>query len=340
MPPRGNESLDFAPILTHYLFLFTSILAVLAWFLAFIGQIISTAQFGNVGVLWFAIFLQLFLILGVLYTLASNSMAMHRLQITTFGAIAVVYAVQGTNAGIYSNAGPLNAMSAGWLILSIVDIIWLLYFTSDEDSLTFHIFNSMGTGGLTPPSRRRRRGTQNSIRNMSSGNAYSNNYASGGIGSTDGVGYDMKPASVGPGGGAGSVAAVGIRSQNSFNSPSVDNRSIGAAGSIQNAPSNAGSIGPGSTKGDDTGPTSPLMAGVGAGGSSSPPEPSAPAPQVEYQYKAKALYPYSANPADPSEISFSKGEVLDILDKAGKWWHARKADGTTGIAPSNYLQLI
>ena len=28
MPPRGNEALDFTPILTHYLFLFTSILSV------------------------------------------------------------------------------------------------------------------------------------------------------------------------------------------------------------------------------------------------------------------------------------------------------------------------
>lgn len=28
MPPRANEGLDFTPILTHYLFLFTSFLAV------------------------------------------------------------------------------------------------------------------------------------------------------------------------------------------------------------------------------------------------------------------------------------------------------------------------
>jgi hypothetical protein len=28
MPPRGSEGLDFTPILTHYLFLFTTILAV------------------------------------------------------------------------------------------------------------------------------------------------------------------------------------------------------------------------------------------------------------------------------------------------------------------------
>lgn len=28
MPPRGSEGLDFTPISTHYLFLFTTILAV------------------------------------------------------------------------------------------------------------------------------------------------------------------------------------------------------------------------------------------------------------------------------------------------------------------------
>jgi len=59
-----------------------------------------------------------------------------------------------------------------------------------------------------------------------------------------------------------------------------------------------------------------------------------------YPYRAKALYAYTASPDDPNEISFSKGEVLDIIDKNGKWWQARKDDCTVGIAPSNYLQII
>jgi len=33
---------------------------------------------------------------------------------------------------------------------------------------------------------------------------------------------------------------------------------------------------------------------------------------------------------DPNEISFAKGELLDILDKQGKWWQAKKSDGTVG----------
>lgn len=38
----------------------------------------------------------------------------------------------------------------------------------------------------------------------------------------------------------------------------------------------------------------------------------------------------TASPDDPNEISFVKGEILDILDKQGKWWQAKKTDGTIG----------
>ena len=38
----------------------------------------------------------------------------------------------------------------------------------------------------------------------------------------------------------------------------------------------------------------------------------------------------TADPDDPNEISFSKGEIIDIIDKTGKWWQARKEDGTLG----------
>ncbi|KAI0639838.1 hypothetical protein C8Q77DRAFT_1083122 [Trametes polyzona] len=289
MPPRGSEGYDFTPILTHYLFLFTTILAVIGWFVAFIGQAVATAQIGNgaVGVLWFAIFVQLFLIFGVLHTLATDSIAMHRFQIATFGSIAIVFAVIGVNQGIFSSAASLDAMAAGWLILAMVDILWVLYFTSEEDSLMLHVFNSLGTGGLTPPSRRRRATRTTSMMNMG-GNGYTAGYSTGGIGPM----YDTKMG--------GSMTGP-IGNTGSFRGGSAEGaaRSLGT-GSVNNL-GNGG--GPGSIGGNDgsIGPASPLMgsgaAGIGAGGG--PGAPNTPGSAGAdagltspdgHQYRAKALY--------------------------------------------------
>ncbi|KAH8099310.1 hypothetical protein BXZ70DRAFT_943222 [Cristinia sonorae] len=346
MPPRGSEGLDFTPILTHYLFLFTSVLAVIGWFVAFVGQAIATAQLGHstVGVLWFSIFLQLFLILGVLHTLATDSIAMHRFQISVFGSIAIVFAVIGVNQGIFSGNASLDAMAAGWLILAIVDILWTLYFTSEEDSLMLHVFNSMGTGGLTPPSRRRRTRPM-SVHNMSAGNGYS-------------AGYAAPPGSIGQGGYDTKSFAGGARSDNnSFKAVSVDARSMGGAGSVTNMPAPNTLSSNGGGLDNNAGLASPLMgsgaAGVGAGGGpngqgspgalpaqTSPGAADTSVASDTFTYRAKALYAYNASPDDPNEITFTKGEILEIIDKQGKWWQAKKADGTVGIAPSNYLQII
>ena len=159
-----------------------------------------------VGSLWFAIFLQLFLILGVVHTLATDSIAMHRFQISVFGAIAIVFAVEGINSSIYSTLSSVDAIAAGWFITAVVDILWTLYFTSEEDSLMLYVFNSLGTGGLTGPGRRRRRPT--SVHNPAM-NGYSAEYAAAGTLGPSGVAYDAKTNSfAGPVGSGLGVAGV------------------------------------------------------------------------------------------------------------------------------------
>jgi len=205
---------------------------------------------------------------------------MHRFQISVFGAAALVFAVQGVTQSIFIPAPALSALGVGWLLLAIVDTLWVLYFTSEEDSLALHIFNMLGNGGLSSPSRRRRARSQS--HNMPSGNGYPTNYAGGGIGSQSG--YDSKIGS----GAYASPNTAAIRSQNSFGGSLNDNITRGGTGgptSIHNQTSVGGSI-----TGVDNSPSSPLMVGVGAGGSNQEiQQQQAPQPDT-YLYKAKALY--------------------------------------------------
>lgn len=334
---RG-EGYDFRPLITHYLFLITFILAFVGWLTAFIGQAAVTAQVGNlfVGTLWFGIFLELFLILGVMHTLATNSIPTHRLQISVFGAVAIVFSVNGANAGLYASLAAAQAMGAGWLILAFVNIIWVLYFTAEEDSTILHTMDSLGAssglahaprsgGGRRRPPSHAQRGS-----NGYSGAGKEEHMSMGGMGGGGG----MAPMHTG---GTGMGMGMG---------------GMGRPASQENARSIGAGTGGGRSIGEDAhraaSPSTPLMSNAvppGGGGAGMAPgvAPGAGAGDPEaggYAYKAKALYAYTASPDDPAEISFAKGEVLDIMDNNGKWWQARKEDGSTGIVPSNYLQLM
>jgi SHO1 osmosensor len=234
----------------------------------------------QVGTLWFAIWLQAALIFGVLYTLASDSIAMHRFQISTFGAVAIFFSVDGVNRGIFDfAAGPIT-MGVGWLLLSFVNILWVLYFTSEEDSLALHIFNSMGTGGLTPPSRRRRTRGPSMAMSNGVGNGYSSPYSGGGGGYDPNVGAPPMSGPVVSGAGSFGPASAEARSMRSMNRP-ISDVSNPITGEV------------------NVGPASPLMgsgnAGVGAGGGPSltnvaaNPDPSINSDQQQV-YQAKALY--------------------------------------------------
>ncbi|KAI8342109.1 hypothetical protein BC941DRAFT_415386 [Chlamydoabsidia padenii] len=61
---------------------------------------------------------------------------------------------------------------------------------------------------------------------------------------------------------------------------------------------------------------------------------------TEFKEKVQAIHSYQANPKDPNELDFVKGEVVDIVNRKGNWWQARKANGQIGIIPSNYFQSL
>jgi SHO1 osmosensor len=239
----------------------------------------------SVGTLWFAIWLQLFLIVGVIYTLASDSIAMHRFQIVAFGSVAIVFAVIGVNQSIFSNFASLDALAAGWLILAMVDILWVLYFTSEEDSLALYLFNSLGTGGLTPPSRRRRTRTT-SVHNSAT-------YGGGGGYTAAGIGPGTYDTKLNNNSFAPDISGSPLNNINVPTAPSHSQKSPSSIGAPASPVPTQSALGA-----DTSGPqgvNSPLMstpgnAGIGAGGGPPLPADSSVASDTAYPYRAKALY--------------------------------------------------
>ncbi|KAJ7055731.1 hypothetical protein C8F01DRAFT_993822 [Mycena amicta] len=335
MSPR----LTLSPFRTHYFFSATVVLATLAWFLTFVSQAIATAQFGNrtVGVLWFAIFLQAFINIGVVLAIATDSVPAMRLQLSVFGAIAIVFSVQGVEAGIFAPQPALTAMGAGYILCAFVDILWVLYFTSEEDSLAMYLFNRMtkgGAGGGLSSARRRR-----VVRGIGSPAPYSMDKEAG----ANEMEANIPRSAMSNGNGNANIYNAHTRRMSS--SPAPPATPAPAPGPATLKRSNTGTRSVSSRKNLSAASgadhvRSPSSATIKAAGAGEDPKTGEEDTETLPLPRARALHAYHGSPDDPEELSFKKGEVLEIEDQQGKWWQAKKSDGTLGIVPSNYLVLL
>ncbi|KAH9473303.1 hypothetical protein MJO28_000874 [Puccinia striiformis f. sp. tritici] len=440
-----SHSFRFSSILGQPFFLITALSQVFTWTLTFIAQCLAEARYHSsrdsggakpigtpIGIGWFAIFYQLFIVHRVLSSVGCESEYQSREAIATLVALNVVLGVLCCNSAIYSHLNiALSLYGYGWMILSILNLAWLLYFTSSDQSRLLSILN---------PSFQRKQLVRSSI-NLRQSASYSSpnlpNIASEYPGhytgshqitlgpnqvgdsrpsfhnekiTNDGAtalllpshpphpseGYDdhdsqrMIPTSHIPPQMqlAPQYSHPNLQSQdlNSYSRPQeqannesgqqtyphfqnqpaqhptshfqpncLDPSSNTQQMNVQQYPDASDSRDSGSyIPGPKTNyPTMPLidrtllsqayrqeeLRSVTNTDSLTPSSPM-PSQPVEAIKKAKAMYTYKASPTDPNEISFEKGEILEIFNNNGKWWQARRTTGETGIVPSNYFQML
>ncbi|KAF2728771.1 high osmolarity signaling protein sho1 [Polyplosphaeria fusca] len=268
-------------------------IGVLAWIIAFVSSIISAIHGGFPNFAWWTLVFMLFCIVGVTVTVASDSERTYHVAIVGFLAAGLVFTTSSVNSLVYSPIAAFEAAAAGFILLSMIAIVWIFYYGSQPQASHRAFVDSYALHKEHPGSRNSRQMSSNGYRPETTvaqtqpPQMYTSAQLNGFETSSPVSGY--------PGG------PVGANARNS--QPQFGNNL-----SQTQTPTN---------------------------GIEEPQE-----QNVEYPYRAKAIYSYEANPDDANEISFQKHDILEVSDVSGRWWQAKKPNGETGIAPSNYLILL
>ncbi|KAI9845753.1 MAG: Transmembrane osmosensor [Sclerophora amabilis] len=320
----GMRRLSFGNILGDPFALATISIAMLAWLIAFISSIISAIRtpeiqktnprFENFPTYtWWTLVYTLFCIVGVLIVVASDSVPSYHVAVVGFLAASIVMNSSAVQAFVYKEDGARQAAAAGFILLSMIAIVWVFYFGSTPQAVGRAYVDSFALHKDHRQSRNSR-----PMSNAYGGNrpptSVSSNQAPQMYTSAQLNGFETSsPVSGYPGGPLG--GGERRHSQAKFgNAPVATPPSQG--------PTQGGGLGGGAPPGVTHNADGEVVA------------------PTEYPYRAKAIYSYDANPEDANEISFSKHEILEVSDVSGRWWQAKKETGETGIAPSNYLILL
>ncbi|OAA47124.1 osmosensor protein [Metarhizium rileyi] len=147
-PHRGRKRMSLGNILGDPFALATISISLLAWFITFISCIIAQVQANkNKGLpekdntdgnfppfAWWAVVYSLFLISGVFVVVASDAIQTYHVAVTGYLAGGMVLVTSGVNSLVYSKNGAREAAAAGFILLSMVVIVWIFYFGSTPSS--------------------------------------------------------------------------------------------------------------------------------------------------------------------------------------------------------------
>lgn len=291
---------------------------------------------------WWGIAFQFVIIMALTLFYTFDLIDYYRTFLIGSISICFVYNTNSTTILVYSSGSRKAAASAGVILLSIVNFIWLLYYGGDNASPINRWVDGYSLKGIKPSPlehsrlRARRRSSRMVTNNMNNGmmhgntmnnnngrfahtTSYQNNRNSTSDGYTPQHNYMSSNALSGfentEPGYTPNLEYMNHNDQIGIDATNNHNRESGMRDTFM------------STTNVDTMLTDTMGLYSEFG-------------EENFIYSAKALYSYKADANDQYEISFDQGELLRVTDIEGRWWKARRANGDTGIIPSNYVELI
>ncbi|KAI8632699.1 hypothetical protein F5Y19DRAFT_471868 [Xylariaceae sp. FL1651] len=133
----GRKRMSMGNVIGDPFALATVSIAALSWIISLIGSIIGqinsvpsdpNRQFPTF--VWWAIVFMVFLIPGVIVVVASNAIQTYHVALVGYTGAGLVLTSSSVNSLIYSGEGSRQAAAAGFILLSMVNIVWIFYFGS------------------------------------------------------------------------------------------------------------------------------------------------------------------------------------------------------------------
>lgn len=158
MPSSGGmitPMFRFSSIVSQPFFAITALLHTIAWIITLIAQCLAESKYhasrspsGDklvgtpIGVGWFGIFYQLFLFLWIMTCVGRDVEHQHTSHLATLIGVNVVIGILSCNLGIYAKQEiSVMIFGIGWLVLSVINLAWMIYFASPENSALLSMLN-------------------------------------------------------------------------------------------------------------------------------------------------------------------------------------------------------
>lgn len=299
-------------------------LALIAWIIAFAGSVVAASNSKKYPAFsWWGIVYQILLMVLVLILYCYDLIDYYKSFLSGALAVAFVYTTNSAAEMLYQDGSRMGAASAGVILLSMINIIWMFYFGSDNASPSNRWIDSYSLRGIRhsvlessiamssrPPLVSRNVSKYSASPQMDLYNANPAPHSQGFYPDTHSQHY------------VSSTALNGFENAGPPTAPALHGN-MGHGNNTSTFVTDTTNGNTETTMGDTLG----LYSDAGD-------------ELTSFPYVAKALYTYTADSNDAYEVSFEQGEMLRVGDIEGRWWKAKRANGETGIIPSNYVELV
>ncbi|KAI0125353.1 high osmolarity signaling protein SHO1 [Xylariales sp. AK1849] len=154
----GRKGMTMGNIIGDPFALATTSIGALAWIIAFISCIVAQVESTRANPFptfsWWSVVYMLFVIGGVIFVVAADSIQTYHIALVGYLAAGLVLTSSSVNALVYSSSASREAAAAGFILLSMVTIVWIFYFGSAPSATPRAYLDSFALTKESHPDRR------------------------------------------------------------------------------------------------------------------------------------------------------------------------------------------